>query len=103
MTLQIAAIAWIVFFLASIPYVRRHRHPAAKPLAAYLVFVGVFTLVAAGLFYVLGAMAAQLGLAEALATPLGVATFLLAVFAPAFVAARWQLRRPPGRTIDPPK
>jgi len=103
MTFQLAAVAWIVFLVAAVPYVRRTKHPAAKPLAAYLVFVGVLSLVAAALFYVLGELAARLGLGEALATPLGVVTFLFLVVAPAFAAARWQLRRPPGRTIEPPK
>jgi hypothetical protein len=102
MTPVVAVIIWIAFLLLSVPYVGRVRHPAAKPLAAYFVFVGVFSLVGAALFYALGAAAAYLGLAAALATPIGGAAFLLAVFVPAFVAARWQIRRAPGRPVRPP-
>jgi hypothetical protein len=100
---QVGGVVWLVFLVLAIPYVARARHPAATPLAAYLVFVGVLSLTAAALFWVLTAAVALLGFGAELATPLGAALFLLAVFAPAFAVARWQLRRNPGRSAGIPK
>ncbi len=101
MSYPIAALVWILLLLLAIPYVRRQRHPSTKPLAAYLVFVSVFSLCAGALFYAATSAVTALALAEEVATVGGAAAFLSFVFVPAFLVARWQVRRPPTRTLEP--
>jgi hypothetical protein len=96
------AILWIAFLALAIPYVRRARHPLAPPLAAYLVFVAVFSLCAATLFLAFTWLLAGLNMTDWLERPVGTAVFLAAVFVPALLVARWQLRRPPRRPRAPP-
>jgi len=93
-------VAWVVFLVAAIPYVLRAKHPRTRALAAWLVFVSIFSITAAVLYFALGAFAAAAGLADALGHPAGAAVFLALVFVPAFLAARWQLKRPP-RQVAP--
>lgn len=92
---------WLLFLAAAAFYVRRARPPDAKPVAAYLIFVTVFTATAFGLFVAFTLALRLSGQAGALSHPVAAALFLLAVFAPAFLAGRWQLRKPPMRRPRP--
>lgn len=92
-----ALTAWIVLLAAAALYTRRARHPDTPPLAAYLIFVTVFSAAGFFLFAILALLLQSVGLARMLDGPIGAAAFLLAVFVPAFLLARWQLRKPPRR------
>lgn len=97
-----AAIAlWAIFLLAAIYYTRRERNPRMRPLAAYLIFVTVFTMASfvlfAAIIIVLGALSQE----PALDSPLAAAVVLFVVFVPAFFAARWQIRKPPQPPVKP--
>jgi hypothetical protein len=81
----------------AVPYVARIRHPASKPLAAYAIFVVVFSAAAVLLFLALWQIAGALGLAPMLESAPGAVLFLALVFVPAFMAASWQARKPPQR------
>jgi len=93
---------WAIFLGLAIPYVRRAKPPSARPFAAYLVFVAVFALCAAILFFGLTSLLVGLRMSDWLAHPVDVAVFLALVFVPAFLIARWQLRRPPRQPRAPP-
>ena len=88
---------WVVMLLVAIPVALRTRHPDQKPVAAVAIFFFVFTLVAFVIYVVLTTLLVVLGLQTLLGTPHGVAVFLVLVFAPAFVAARWQIRKAPRK------
>ncbi len=85
---------WVVFLGLAVPYARRARHPSLRPLEAYLVFVAVFSLCAGALFFGLTWLLIKSGATEILAHPVGGATFVVLVFVPALLIARWQIRRP---------
>jgi len=87
--------------IAAIPYVRKIRHPEQKPLAAYLIFVSVFLVVAAVLFRLLLWLATRLALEAALDDPGPALLFIALVFLPAVAAAAWQARKPPWRSGPP--
>ncbi|AHF00176.1 hypothetical protein [Thioalkalivibrio paradoxus] len=95
-------LVWIAFFIVAIPLVRRIRHPDQRPLAAYLIFVSLFTLVAGILFALLSWLAVYLGLSQALERVVPAIVFLLLVFAPAYLVAAWQARKPRWRRPPPP-
>ncbi|HSN73242.1 MAG TPA: hypothetical protein VLT59_17130 [Steroidobacteraceae bacterium] len=90
---------WLVFLVGAFFYTRAARHPSTPLLAAYLLFVSIFTLVAFVIF------AAGLWLFEisgaggVLSNPAGAILFLAIVFVPAFLLARWQLRKPPRQRM----
>ena len=86
---------WVVMLALALPYVRRARHPDVKPLAAFMMFVILFTLAGSLLFLGLSWLALETGMAPALGTPPGALVFLALVFGPAFLLARWVIRRPP--------
>jgi len=93
---------WAAFLLLAIPYARRARHPSARPLAAYLVFVSVFSLCSAFLYYALIQLLLALHGGALLSRPAGAAALLALVLIPAFLAARWQIRRRPRGPRAPP-
>jgi hypothetical protein len=66
-----------------------------QTLAAFMIFVMVFSLVASLVFLVLSWLALETGLAPVPSHPLGALVFLALVIPPAFLVARWQIRRPP--------
>ncbi|AGA32778.1 hypothetical protein TVNIR_1098 [Thioalkalivibrio nitratireducens DSM 14787] len=101
-TFFLALFVWIAFFILAIPLVRRIRHPDQRPLAAYLIFVSLFTLVAGILFALLSWLAVLLGLSQALERLSPAVVFLVLVFAPAFFVATWQARKPRWRRPPPP-
>lgn len=86
---------WLLFLVLAYFYARAARHPNTRPLAAYLIFVSVFTVAAFGLFVALTLVLGALGRPGALEQPVAAAAFLILVFVPAFFLARWQLKRPP--------
>jgi hypothetical protein len=93
----IALALWGAFMTGAIFYTQEARHPDSKPLAAYLIFVTVFSAAAFVVFSGLIALLQILGLAGILSNPGAAMIFLMTVFLPAFFLARWQLRKPPRR------
>ena len=91
----------VMLLAASWPLVARLRHPAQKPIAAWLVFLLTFGASAFALFNLLAWLATRLAFADALARPLPAALFLLLVFAPALALGAWQARKPPSRRGPP--
>lgn len=85
---------WAIVLIAAVFYARWAKHPSTKLIAAYLIFVTTFTVVAFIIFMCLIMLLTSLGQSRALTHPLAAAVFLLAVFVPAFLVARWQLRKP---------
>lgn len=93
----IALVLWGAIMIGAIFYTQDQRHPDSKPLAAYLIFITVFSAAAFVIFSCLTVLLAVAGLTALLDNPLASAVFLLAVFGPAFLLGRWQLRKPPRR------
>ena len=92
-----ALVLWAVLLIAAAFYTKWARHPDAKPLAAFMIFVIVFSVFSFVVFATLAAILQALGRTEILTNPAVAILFLLVVFVPAFLVARWQLRRPPHR------
>ncbi|MGF1594001.1 MAG: hypothetical protein ACFCUW_12010 [Kiloniellaceae bacterium] len=93
----IALALWGAIMIGAIFYTQEARHPDTKPLAAYLIFITVFSAAAFFIFSSLTVLLAMADLTALLDNPLVAAVFLLAVFAPAFLLGRWQLHKPPRR------
>lgn len=91
----IAVALWGAFLAGAVFYAREARHPDSKPLAAYLIFVAIFSAAALTIFGGLTSLLQALGRADLLERPLWAAAFLAAVFLPAFLLGRWQLKKPP--------
>jgi len=98
----LAIALWALMLLAGIPLSRRFAHPESKKFAAYLLFVMIFSAVSAFLFYALFWVLETVGRTDVLANPLVAAAAMVAVFAPALLAAIWQVRKPPRR-VRPPR
>lgn len=94
-TQSLGIILWFVLMLLAIPYVRRAKHPRAKPLAAYMVFITLFSVGAAVMFSVLLMLLSSYGGLDALHHVPGATLFLALVFVPAFLLGRWQMKKPP--------
>lgn len=92
---MIALAIWGVFLIAAVLYTQRERHPSSKPLAAYLIFVTVFSVAAFVIFGAVVFLLQALGYGAVLGNPVVAVIFLILVFAPAFLLGRWQLRKPP--------
>ncbi|MGK2953098.1 MAG: hypothetical protein ACSLEZ_12035 [Thiobacillus sp.] len=95
MTTTLALAIWLVLLALAFPYARRARHPDTPAVAAFLLFAMLFSVVSATLFFLLSSLAVTAGWAAALAEPGWALLFLAAVFAPAFLFARWFIKRPP--------
>ena len=91
----IAVALWGAFLAGAVFYTQEARHPETKALAAYLIFVTVFSVVALAVFGGLTTVLRGLGYTDMLEEPLWIAAFLAAVFLPAFFLARWQIKKPP--------
>jgi hypothetical protein len=91
----IAFALWGAFMMGSIFYTQEARHPDTRPMAAFFVFVAVFSVSAFAAFAMLTLLIQEAGLTESLSNPGVAIAFLLAVFVPAFLAGRWQVRKPP--------
>ena len=92
-------IVWIAFAIIAFFYVRRFRHPSTPLLAAYLLFVSLFTLTAFLIFAAGTWLLHAVGAIGALSNPFGAGLFLTVVFVPAFLVARWQLGKPPRQRM----
>ncbi len=88
---------WGILMIAAAFYTQRARHPDAKPLAAYLIFVTLFSAVAFFLFGAFTFLLEASGRTGLLGTWPGAVAMLVAVFVPAFFIGRWQLKKPPRR------
>jgi len=99
----LGALAGIALLVAAIPYTARIRDPRQKPLAAYLIFVTLFSATAAAVASLLAWLAGRLGLAADLGGTGPAVLFVLLVFLPAFALASWQARKPPWRQRGPPE
>ncbi len=98
MQVEFAVLIGVAILLAAVPYVRAARHPDSKPLAAYLIFVTVLSVVGAGLFWLALTIAAML-LEPASLSQSWVAFLIIALIAaPAVLAARWAITRPPRQS-----
>jgi hypothetical protein len=95
MTETLALVIWLILLALAFPYVRRAKHPETPTLAAFMLFVMLFSVVGATLFFALSWLAVKAGWALALANPVWALLFLALVFAPAFLFARWMITRPP--------
>lgn len=95
MTDVIALIVWLVLLALAVPYVRRAKHPRAKTLAATMLFVLLFFLVSSALFFGFSRLLVALGRDDALDSAGWASVFLALVFVPAFLFARWMIKRPP--------
>lgn len=90
-----ALVGWAVFLVAAAFYTQRARNRETRPLAAYLLFVTVFSVTAVVLFAGLVRLMSWLGENGVPSHPLTVGLLLLAIFVSAFLVARWQMRKPP--------
>ena len=93
----LAVSLWGAFMMAAIFYTQEARHPETGALVAYLTFASIFTATALVAFSFLSVLAQAVEVTESLSHPAAVVAFQLGVFLPAFLIARWQLRRPPRR------
>ena len=93
----VALAGWVAALIIAVPYVRHAKHPSMKPLAAYLMFTMALSAAAIGLFVALSEWIVAVGVSDTLDAPFAAAFFLTAVFVPAFLLARWLIRRPPRR------
>lgn len=97
MSSSATVIALLIVLAAAHVYVRRAKHPQLPLMAAFLVFVTVFGLAAAALYALLTSILGATGHTGALENPLAAVVFVLTIGTPAFLLARWQVKRPPGR------
>lgn len=95
MTETLALVIWLILLALAFPYVRRAKHPRVTSLAAFMLFVMLFSVVSGSLFFALSWIAAAAGWASALAKVWWAGVFLALIFVPAFLAARWLIKRPP--------
>lgn len=96
-----ALVLWALFLAVSPFYTSRKRNPLTRPLAAYLIFAATFTLSSFVIFAIVVAAFSVFGRSQALADPVIAALFLVVVFVPALLIARWQLRKPPHPPEQP--
>ena len=91
-----ALTAWFCLLLIAVPYVLRMRHPATRPLVAYLVFVMEFSLLAGVIYFAALRLLAAFDADTLLNEPGGVAVLAALVLLPSFALSHWHLRRPPA-------
>jgi hypothetical protein len=102
MTDLIVLAVWLILLALASPWVRRSRHPGVPPLAAFLLFATLFSVAAGTLYFALLWFVQAMGWSARLGSPPWALAFLSLVFAPAFLLARWIIRRPPLER-PPPK
>ncbi len=94
-----AAVA--AFLFLAWPVAQWAKHPAMKPVAAWLVFVSAFALAGAAAFLVLLSVVAAAAATEALYRPVWAALAAFAIIASGAAAARYAVRRAPRREGPP--
>lgn len=95
MTETLALAIWLLLLALAFPYVRRAKHPQVRPLAAFLLFAMLFSVVSGTLYFALLWSVLKMGWAPALANAFWALALLALVFVPAFLFARWMIKRPP--------
>lgn len=95
MTDLLALVVWLILLALAFPYVRRSKHPKVPPLAAFMLFATLFSVVAGTLYFALLWLVQAMEWGPRLASPPWALAFLSLAFAPAFLLARWIIRRPP--------
>lgn len=98
MVMFAATILGLILLFATI-YSNRVRHPEVPRLAAFMIFTTVFAAVAISLFALLIYVLRLAGQLDLLQQSLPMIAFLAIVFVPAFLAGRWQIRKPPRRRM----
>lgn len=86
---------WIVFMVLAVYISKKFRHEDSPALAAYLIFVTVFTVTSFIIFMTLTSFIQYFGMAHELTKPLFGTLFLFVVFGPAFLLAALIVRKPP--------
>ena len=94
-TLIVFAALWLFVLLAAVPITRRYRHPDAKPIGSYLLFVIVFTMVAWAVFVFLLSLFTALGVIAILSGAVGAVIVVTVSFALAFLAGLYFIGRKP--------
>jgi quinol-cytochrome oxidoreductase complex cytochrome b subunit len=97
----IAVALWGAFMTGAVFYTQEARHPETRPLAAYLIFVTIFSVVVLAIFGGLTSVLRGLGQTDLLEQPLWSGAFLAAIFLPAFFLGRWQIKKPPREAPYP--
>jgi len=93
-TQAVGFMVWITLMLLAIPYVRYAKHPHSHVVAAYMVFVILFSVGAVVMYSILLSVLSWMDALDYLHHPLGAVIFLALVFIPAFLLGRWQLKKP---------
>jgi hypothetical protein len=99
----ISMLAWIALLVAAMPHVNRIRHPDQKPVAAYLIFLFSFLITSAAMYGILDWLTEVTQMTTLIDDVVGTITFLVLVFAPAYLVARWLARKPPWRNHMVPR
>lgn len=94
-TLIVFSGLWLLVLLAAIPVTRRYRHPDAKPIGAYLLFVIVFTMVAWAVVVFLLSLFSSLGAITILSGVAGAVIVIAVSFGLAFLAGLYFIGRKP--------
>ena len=88
-------IAWVAFLVLAVPYVMWAKHPATKPLAAYLIFVTIVSVAGWVIYSLVTVLLAGLLAPEAQGQPaLPIAAFVLSLVL-GIILAHWQIRKAP--------
>jgi hypothetical protein len=90
-----ALACWTIFMVLAVYISKRLRHEDSPALAAYLIFVTVFTVTSFIIFITLASFIQYLGLAHEMTRPVFGTLFLFGVFGPAFLLAALIIRKPP--------
>lgn len=96
-----ALVLWLGLLVFAFWYTRKVRHPKIAPLAAFLIFMIAFSVVAALLFSLATFLVTVAGAADALRSVWWALPLLLLVFAPAFWIGTRLIRRKPAKTTPP--
>ncbi len=94
----IALVFWAGLLALAIPYVLYAKHPDQKPVAAISIFILIFSAIAFALYGAIVVILSAFDMAAVLRQPLAAVVFMLVIFLPAILVARWQIRKPPARS-----
>jgi uncharacterized membrane protein YfcA len=88
-------VLWIAFLVLAVPYVLWAKHPAVKPVAAYLIFVTIFSAAAWIIYSFTTLMVANWWGTDALAgREVPILIFIASVFLGGLLG-QWQISKPP--------
>lgn len=102
MSYAVAILLWLLMLFASYPYVKRVRHPDQHLLAAYMIFISIFSAASFFFFALLSRIVVIAGWTTVMEEPGPVLLMALLSFVPAFYLARWQTRKPGMDRPAPP-